>query len=82
MAPTRTWVLKQLGLKTGPTPMAMPAPLQRNPEPGFPAPESGMTPDPLLRRLSLISLEAALVGQIDQRVARDLHFPGEAGNSD
>jgi hypothetical protein len=39
------------------------------------------TPDPLQRRLNLIGVEATLVGQIDQRVARELHVPGEAGNS-
>ena len=82
IAPTRAWVLQQLGLKRGAPLAAMPEPLNTKPVPGIITSEAGTTPDPLLRRLGLIAAEAALVGQIDQRVARDLHLPGEAGNSD
>jgi uncharacterized membrane protein YccC len=109
IAPTRAWVLQQLGLKaaTPAEPMAPPlqSPLQSSlqiplqaplphtrpipavtpasipPAPGAMAFAASTTPDPLQRRLNLIGVEATLVGQIDQRVARELHVPGEAGNS-
>ncbi len=76
IAPTRAWVLQQLG------PHPVRAAAQAQAESTAQAPGSATTPDPLQRRLKLIGIEAMLVGQIDQRVARELHVPGEAGNSD
>lgn len=47
------------------------------------SPKAGSSaPDPLLRRLHRISVEATLLGEIDRRVARELHVPGAPGDSD